>query len=158
MTTPYTIAAGDWTDPRPDVTTLPGRDHRSLLLFLQTVAANNAGRLARGEPRMTCKHRTHETATRTAAAWESQYGTRYDDGRTDPLHDDWDCFDELENWGFIENRGTGMQPLVSLTPKGHAYAVQILQERDARNRAAERPPPSQQKPMASKLRGRRSVK
>jgi hypothetical protein len=64
-----------------------------------------------------------------ALAWSPKYGTRYDDGSVDGDKDDWDCLVELEEWGFIVNKGTGFQPVVALTDKGHAYAAQLIRER-----------------------------
>lgn len=123
----------EWTDPHPEITTLPGRDHRSLLLFLQTVEANHGGDVRSaategcygGEPnRMREKGRTNESG-----AWKPEYGTRYDDGRVDGDSDDYDCLWQLEEWGFVRCGGTGFHPVVALTDKGHAYAGVLVRER-----------------------------
>lgn len=127
-------------DPRPDVTALPGRDHRSLLLFVQTVEANNGGDVRQaatqgcmpGSSRMRDRRSADLVAsdgTVWGSGWKPEYGTRYDDGRRDPYHDDWACLIDLEEWGFLDNQGTGLQPIVSLTPKGHALCAELIRAR-----------------------------
>ncbi len=125
-----------WVDPRPDVVALPGRDHRTLLLFLQTVEANNGGDVAHAATRgcMNGHSRMRSKGGTGPCAWDPANGTRYDDGRTDGDHDDWDALVDLEEWGFIRCGGTGLQPIVALTDKGHAHAATLIRERgrDAR--------------------------
>ena len=33
-------------------------------------------------------------------------------------HSDYNCLDDLEREGFLENKGTGLNPVVRLTPRG----------------------------------------
>ncbi len=136
--------AETWTapDPRPEMTTLPGRDHRSLLLFLQSVESNHRGDVRGaasegcfpGEPnRMRDKQRMN-----FSGPWDPKHGTRYDDGRVDGDSDDWDCLWQLEEWGFIICGGSGINPVVALTDKGHAYAAVLHRARGEAARASAR--------------------
>jgi hypothetical protein len=120
-----------WVDPRPDVTTLPGRDHRSLLLFLQTVEANEGGDVRHAATRgcMGGHSRMRDKNGAGPCAWNPANGTRYDDGRVDGERDDWDCMGDLESWGFIRVAGSGTFPLVTLTDKGHGLCAVLIRER-----------------------------
>jgi hypothetical protein len=40
-----------------------------------------------------------------------------------PNHDDWDCAEDLEKEGLIENIGTGINPAFKMTEKGFAVSA-----------------------------------
>lgn len=119
-----------------DSTTLPGRDHRSTLLFLQTVEANNGGDVRRAATRGCAAGFPNRMRDKRCGQWSPEYGTRYDDGLRDGEHDDYDCLFDMEGWGFLEVvAGTGLQPVIRLTAKGHDYCAKLIRERGEQQRA-----------------------
>ncbi len=107
---------------------IPGRDHASTLLYLQTVEANYKGdvRTHRNGEHMRYKLRNYPVA------WESpDDGTRLWDGSVIGDHDDFDCLDDLEAIGLLVNIGTGFQPVVRLTKRGHDACAAMIAERSA---------------------------
>lgn len=140
----------DVADPRPDVATLPGRDHRLMLLYCQSVEANHGGDV-RHAATLGCMAGSSRVRDRRAGGtvasdgtrwggggWRPECGTRYDDGSTAPDHDDYDCVADLEAWGFLRDLGTGFQPVVVLTPKGHALCAALTAARGAARRPMSR--------------------
>ncbi len=121
-------------------TTLPGRDHRSLLLFLQTVEANNGGDVRHADTRgCAAGYPTRMRNKRLVSgefAWDGKAGTRYDGGRRDGDHDDYDCMYDLIEWGFVEEKdgSTGLHPFIRLTDKGHAACAALIRERGEQTR------------------------
>jgi hypothetical protein len=120
--------------PPPAPPILPGRDHRSLLLFLQWVEASRSGNVMLEHERMRDKRRTHSGfgVALDPLEWREKYGTRYDDGRVNGQHDDFDCMHDLAEWGYVELGGTGAQPLVKLTDAGHELARGLIRSRNER--------------------------
>jgi hypothetical protein len=120
-----------------------------MLLYCQTVEANHGGDV-RGAATRGCmpgSSRVRDKRSRPLVmsdavawgpGWDPKYGTRYDDGRVDPDHDDYDCLADLEAWGFLEDLGTGFQPVVRLTPKGHAHCAELIAARGAVQRKGAR--------------------
>lgn len=44
-------------------------------------------------------------------------------------HDDWDCVDDMELVGLLENIGTGTNPVFKLTALGRLVATQLRQHK-----------------------------
>jgi len=59
---------------------------------------------------------------------KSKYPTRYKGGELKD-HDDWDCVDDLELVGLLENAGTGLNPVFKLTALGRMVAAQLRQHK-----------------------------
>ena len=77
-----------------------GRDHWSTFAYIETCVVDCGGRVAK--ERMRCIHKRHPFfAHRGGDA--SAYPTRLRGGRKRNEHDDWDCLDDIEVAGLIEN-------------------------------------------------------
>ncbi len=116
-----------------------GKDHWSLLAYIETRCVDYKGVLdvahlrvrnpAIGSPRMPFGR----------PEWKPEYGTRLagyfkEDGTTDKTrqilnHDDLDCADELEEAGYIENMGTGLNPAYKMTKLGNQVASLLRQHK-----------------------------
>jgi hypothetical protein len=80
-----------------------GRDHWSLLAYCETVCVDRKGILE--YERMTCNTTRHPTKSGNfpfggRPQWKDEYGTRTKNGIIG-WHDDFDCLDELEEYGFL---------------------------------------------------------
>jgi hypothetical protein len=97
---------------------IPGRDHASTLVYLQTVTVNFAG---------IVKDDFHgqRMSDRRRPGWQPGYGVRYWDGSQDGEKDDWDCLWDLEDLGLIKTKGTGFNPVVFMTALGNEVACKI---------------------------------
>lgn len=113
-----------------------GKDHWSLLAYIQTRCVDYGGRL-------DLKHmRTKNKAlagTMFPMDWKPEYGTRLsgfflkgdkvNKKRRLDDHDDHDCQEDFEEAGLIENLGTGLHPAVKLTKFGFEIAAQIVEHK-----------------------------
>jgi hypothetical protein len=112
-----------------------GKDHFSLLAYVESRCVDHGGRLDFDHLRANPATHPHHIGPNVARGmrgglmkWEPHYGTRLNgfwkpDGSTDPTkqlpdHDDWDCWEDLEAAGLIKDVGTGMNPIAEMTPKG----------------------------------------
>lgn len=57
----------------------------------------------------------------------STHGIRLSDGTElpGPDYDDWDCLDDLERQGYVENVGTGTTPACKITEAGRALSARL---------------------------------
>jgi len=113
-----------------------GKDHWSLLAFIETLCVDHKGAVSD-------KHRRNfRTNSKTHPAygywpmgerkWNPAHGSRlkgYFD-KNDPKlrlsqHDDWDCVEDFEAAGVLENQGSGMNPVFVLTPLGQTLTSQL---------------------------------
>ena len=78
-----------------------GKDHWALLGYAAHCAVNCEGVLDFGKMRRDGK----------------KYPTYLKEGVAEG-HTDYDCLDDLEREGILENVGTGLNPVARLTPKG----------------------------------------
>jgi len=98
---------------------VPGRDHASMLLYCQHVEGNHTGDVMwDAGQRIRLKRRVR--------TWKSKYSTRKWDGSLFDNHDDVDCVEDLEGFGLLKDVGTGAQPMVTLTTKGHELCGKLL--------------------------------
>lgn len=105
-----------------------GKDHWSLLLYIETRIHNYKGILD------SYHMRIKNPAIRPG--WKPEYGTRLfgywnKDNTTNshlllPHHDDYDCLDDLEAEKLIKNIGTGLRPVCEITKKGAKILTQLL--------------------------------
>ncbi|MCR4334326.1 MAG: hypothetical protein NUV47_01175 [Patescibacteria group bacterium] len=110
-----------------------GKDHWSLLLYIETRIHDYEGVL--GIYQMRIKNPT------IRPGWKPEYGTRLfgywnKDKTTNSLlqlhnHDDYDCLDDLEAEGLIENIGTRLRPVCIVTEKGTKILSQLLLHKQA---------------------------
>lgn len=120
-----------------------GKDHWSMFAYIETRCVDFKGvldvaHLRIRNPAIGLRSR-HSPYLRPK--WESNWGTRLrgyfmKDGETNkhyllPNHDDLDCFDDLEEAGYIENTGTGLNPACVLTKLG-SQIVSLLRQHKAK--------------------------
>lgn len=112
-----------------------GKDHWSLLGYVETCAVDNKGVL--DLRRMRVKNNTLQpnVGFGPVSEWKPEYGTRlagyWKADKTTDLskrlsdHDDLDCLEDLETAGFIKNTGTGMQPVIEITKLGKSVCSDL---------------------------------
>lgn len=94
---------------------IPGRDHASLLLYLQTRETDYNG--FPDDEHMRSKRRD---------GWSEDYSSRKWDGRMFEDHDDYDTMYDLEELELLVDRGTGLYPNVRLTKTGHELVGKLI--------------------------------
>lgn len=127
-----------------------GRDHESMMRFIETVVVEDGGALrATDHARLRCNPNVHPgfATGQQEGFWRGaeergeepglRYGTRLK-GHTSATpnvqanHDDWSCLEDFEREGLVENVGTGARPVWKLTEEGWAYAHGLRRERAER--------------------------
>lgn len=119
-----------------------GRDHWSLLAYIETRTVDHKGVLDKNHLRIK---EEVDAAGRTYIGpkheWNPDWGTRLKGFAIDknyqeidsslrlPNHDDLDCFDDLENAKLIENLGSGLNPAAKLTKKGIEIASKLREHK-----------------------------
>jgi hypothetical protein len=115
-----------------------GKDHWSLLAFIETLCVDFKGLVSDMHRRNFRVNLTRHPGYgyfpmgTDGHQWKSTYGSRLKGffDKKDPKlqlksHDDWDCAEDFERAGLLENRGTGMNPVFKLTPLGQAVAAEL---------------------------------
>ncbi len=103
-----------------------GHDHWSALGYIETRIVDHGGVPVRCHLR--CIERRHPFFAHEGGD-ASGYPTRLRGGRTLPDHDDWDCLEDLEAAGLIQNKNTGAHPVFCLTPRGEEIAGKLRAHR-----------------------------
>lgn len=103
-----------------------GKDHWSLLAYLEIRAVDYSGTIDRKH--MRTNPETHPHLIWIKGYWESKYSTRLKKGFIGG-HDDWDCMDDLEKAGFLENKGTGFHRVVAFTRNGLRLAYKLREHK-----------------------------
>jgi len=98
-----------------------GKDHWSTFAFLETRCVEYKGSIA--IEKMRCDPDWHPQYVHLGTF--KKYPTILRGGEELPDHDDWDCVDDLEAAGLLEQVGTGENPRVRLTPYGWGVAGRI---------------------------------
>jgi len=99
-----------------------GKDHWSLLVYVETCCVDTIGRLDR--IRLSCNEERHPLLKgEMNPKWDPKYCTRMKEGVIDG-HDDWDCLEELEEVGFIEIMSM-INGYVKITIQGKKIAAQL---------------------------------
>lgn len=88
-----------------------GHDHWSTFIYAESRAVDHAGRLKPDQLRQD----------------GAAYPTRLRGGKHKRNHNDLDCIADLEAAGLLRNNGTGLAPVVELTPEGWRVAGQLRQ-------------------------------
>lgn len=114
-----------------------GKGHLSLLLYVETVCVDHAGVMGYGDGKgfaqMRCDDGRHPHRRGDPYRTPHKPGnTRLANGEEIGDHDDWDCLDDLEAAGMLENVGTGVNPVIRLTEDGWAEAHKLRRQRAAR--------------------------
>lgn len=97
-----------------------GKDHWSTFAYINTLGFEGKPDLRR----MRCNRKRHPllafyTGVPEIDRGEYRYPTRLKGGGLLHDHDDWDCVDDLERAGLVENVGTGVNPVLRVTEAGH---------------------------------------
>lgn len=117
-----------------NVRTIPmaefGKDHWSVLAYVETRCVDHSGVV--DLIRMRCNSRRHPglNARRSEVLDQNDDGTyKYPSilagGKTEPEHDDWDCFYDLEAAGLIEDIGSGINPVARMRDAGRKMVALI---------------------------------
>lgn len=102
-----------------------GRDHLSLMRFVEDCCVERNGRLVDESIRGNQLREDGDT-----------HPTRLRDGSTLAGHNDLDCLEDLEEAGWVENRGSGIYPLCRLTDAGWRVAGFLRRRRAEHDREA----------------------
>jgi len=116
-----------------------GKDHWSLLLYVESRVQNYKGVLDKNHLRIKNPVLNSIPDERYSnifgLEWKPEYGTRlkgyfladdkHDLTKRLDNHDDLDCLDDLEEAGLIKSFGTGLNPAYNLTKKGIKICGQL---------------------------------
>jgi hypothetical protein len=102
-----------------------GKDHWSLLAFMGVICTDYKGNINEmNMRRMRCNpsrhplNVTHTFGSPALMRWQLSYSTIIKSGAVIHDHDDWDCLDDLEAEGLLENIGTLVNPMIVMTEQG----------------------------------------
>lgn len=101
-----------------------GKDHWSTFAYTECCTVDSKGVLDPRRMRCDFNRRPGLFATQRLSA-DRKYPTILAGGRELPDHDDWDCLDDLEAAGLLQQVGTGVNPVVRLTDAGHEAAAAL---------------------------------
>src|SRR5271156_4013787 len=101
-----------------------GKDHWSTFAYIETLVVDGIGEPRR--ERMRCDADRHPFFAH--AQFKDTFPTRTKKGEV-KNHDDWDCLDDCEVVGLIENKGTGLDRVYKLTALGWKIASQLRQHK-----------------------------
>lgn len=104
-----------------------GRDHWSLLVYLETRCVDYSGVPDRHH--MRCSPKRHEFLAHEGSRSRKMSPTRLRDGELLYNRDDWDCANDLEHAGFLKQVGTGANPRFELTDLGWSIAGRLRRAR-----------------------------
>jgi hypothetical protein len=97
-----------------------GKDHWSLLAYIECRCVDNKG--VPDLRQMRCNGERHPDLEGASPVprpmWQEDYHTKLNNGQGVVGHDDHDCAEDLEKAGFIVIRGTGINPVYTMTEKG----------------------------------------
>ena len=108
-----------------------GKDHWSTFAYVETLCVEGIGGVGIPDKnKMRCDSSKHPGLI---GSTNNMLGL-YDDKTTYPTrlktgeinnHDDWDCIDDMEEYGLIKTMGTGMNPAYLLTKIGSIVSHEI---------------------------------
>lgn len=111
-----------------------GKDHWSMLAYLETLAVEHEG-IAQPDPsRMRTNRKTHAGT----GGGITPYGSEMDASEKYPTklkkgelkgHDDWDCAEDLAEAGFLESIGSGVNPAYTFTDKGRLVTSKLREHK-----------------------------
>lgn len=121
-----------------------GKDHWSLLAYIEYRVMNHEGRLDLVHLRV--KNPALQQNMLGGDNWKPEYGTTLfgywnENGSVNSKlkildHDDFDCLDDLEKARLIESFGTGLNPAYKLTKKGvKVMGLLTLHKQEGKNYA-----------------------
>lgn len=101
-----------------------GRDHWSLLLYIETRCVDHNGVPRREHMRCSPKRNPGQAHDGTERH-KKLSPTRLKGGELLYNRDDWDCADDLEAAGYVQQIGTGANPRFAMTEVGWAVAGRL---------------------------------
>ena len=106
-----------------------GKDHWSLLAYVETCCVDGDGTLDRD--RMRTNHRRHPGLVGPRIVSSGllrdrpfKHPTRLREG-VELDHDDWNCFYDLEEARLVLDDGTGIYPHATMSPRGIQLAAEL---------------------------------
>lgn len=96
-----------------------GKDHWSTFAYCETLAVDRKGVVDQIRMRLN----GDDYPTRLKGFFVE--GGKKDESKVVYGHNDYDCIDDLEEAGLIQNIGTGTNPIVRLTDLGRKIAAQL---------------------------------
>lgn len=109
-----------------------GKDHWATFAYVECRCVDNKGLLHRPHLRIDADRNPQMAhGTNVMACGDKKYPTRLKDGELLHDHDDWDCIEDLEAVGLIEIHGTGIHPVIKMTPKGNEVAGKLRKHKTA---------------------------
>jgi len=99
-----------------------GKDHWSLLAYLEVRCVDNKGTISRLHMRVNLDRHpffAHEGTSKT------KFPTKLANGEELVNHDDLDCLEDIEAAGLVRNVGTGVNPLIEMTELGCKAAAEV---------------------------------
>lgn len=101
------------------------------MLYVEARCVDHGGRL--DHENMRTNFTTHPLLRNDAygrkGPWKPSYGTRLDNGKTLPDHDDWDCLDELDDLGLVVIVSL-VNGFVQMTDKGREMVSELRRKRE----------------------------
>jgi hypothetical protein len=101
-----------------------GKDHWSTFAYLEIRCVDHGGEIERKH--MRCDSDRHPQFAHSGST--TKYPTHTKKGEV-KNHDDWDCLDDCELLGLIENTGTDLHRVYTLTALGWSVAAQLRQHK-----------------------------
>jgi len=95
-----------------------GKDHLSTLLYIETLCVDGNGRPRADRMRTNRGAPLRGKVSGPPVHFSKDYPTRLRCGTELWAHDDWDCAYDIETFGFIEWKGTGISPVFVMTDAG----------------------------------------
>ena len=106
-----------------------GKDHWSVFAYVETCVVDRRGRLDNRRIQANLnRHPAHAGGRADGSQVDgAKYPIRLRNGETLPGsdYDEWDCLDDLEWSGLIENTGTGLNRCYRMTSLGENLAQQV---------------------------------
>lgn len=116
-----------------------GKDHWSTLLYIESIIFDVYARPAMDKMRQhsgRIRRGWDSPMARVVSVFSQDYPTQTiirDPNNWDTIightevhdHDDWDCIDDMETEGLLEQLGTGLQPVVKLTDYGYTVVAAL---------------------------------
>lgn len=126
------------------------KDHWSLLLYIETCVVDAEGRVnSLRLRRYDRKNREYPTTLKDGSiVWLSKM----------QWHDDYNCMDDLETAGLMENRGTGVERIYTLTDYGWKLAHILRRNRADKVKDKDFMPPAQEENSKIDVHERNSMK
>lgn len=110
-----------------------GRDHWSVLAYIETIVVDNNGVPDFNCMRTSASRHPHLLGSAQKSLLKNggyaEYPTRLKNSEELLNHDDWDCIEDLAGAGIIIINGTGLNPQYALTKSGREVVAKLRQHK-----------------------------